>query len=33
VIGWTAGARITSDLPRRALNRAIALRQRGVQHG
>ena len=30
VIGWAAGARITSDLPRRALNRAIALRQPGA---
>ena len=30
VIGWAAGARITSNLPRRALNRAIALRQPGA---
>jgi putative transposase len=30
VIGWATGARITSDLPRRALNRAIALRQPGA---
>ena len=27
VIGWAVGARMTSDLPLRALNRAIGLRQ------
>ena len=30
VIGWAVGARMTSDLPLRALNRAIALRQPGA---
>ena len=30
VIGWAVGARMTSDLPRRALNRAIALCQPGA---
>ena len=29
VIGWAVGARMTSDLSLRALNRAIALRQPG----
>ena len=30
VIGWAVGARMTSDLPLRALNRAIGLRQPGA---
>ena len=30
VIGWAVGARMTSDLPLRALNRAIGLRQLGA---
>ena len=30
VIGWAGGARMTSDLPLRALNRAIGLRQPGA---
>ena len=30
VIGWAAGARMTSNLPLRALNRAIGLRQPGA---
>ena len=36
VIGWAVGARMTSDLPLRALNRAIGLRQPGagvIHHG
>ena len=30
VIGWAVGARMTSDLPLRALNRAVGLRQPGA---